>query len=145
MLCALKRAAGSSRVLFKAPSLPCLMRASWGWTGPRRKKPGRGGKSRSSWRLLPPVVQGTSLAKAGDAQDCERRGVSLLQHPHQPATTWSNRSWYLEARSHFKQQLGQVTSSTAAGHSTSRLLADGPQSFWLPHPCPPSCKYCWSW
>lgn len=132
-------------MLFRAPSLPCLIRANWGWTCPRRNKPGEGRKSKSSWRLPPSMVQDTGLAEAGDAQDCERRGVSLLQHPHRPATTRSNRSSCPAACSHFKQQLGQVTIRTAAGHSTSCILTEGPPLFWVPHPCPPSYKFCWSW
>jgi len=62
------------------------MRTSWGWAGPRRKKSGQGGKSRSSWELSPSTVQGISLAKAGKPRPARDEafhssGVLLSQLP----------------------------------------------------------------
>lgn len=96
----LKCSPSSSHVLFRAPSLSCLMRAFWGWTGSRWRKLGQGGKSRSCWMLPLSVVQNTSLAKA------ELPKTALGECFTPPASP--SASCGTAVQSHFQPQLGQV-------------------------------------
>lgn len=101
MLGALKCFPSSSHVLFRAPSLSCLMRACWGWIGSRWRKFGQGRKSRSSWMLPLSVIQDTSLAKAGMPETAQGEVI------HSSSISL-NQLGYPAVQSHFKPQLGQL-------------------------------------